>query len=82
VIFSHHNLDTDEYFTEVQMIICRNVLIYFDKELQKKVFRLFYDSLVIQGFLCLGTHESIQFSGMENFFELLSSTQNIYQKVK
>lgn len=81
-IFSHHNLVTDNYFAEVQMIICRNVLIYFDKELQKRVFRLFYKSLELQGVLCLGTHETIQFSGLEDYFELLSTTDCIYRKIK
>jgi len=81
-IFSHHNLVTDNHFTEVEMIICRNVLIYFDKELQKNVFKLFYDSLKLQGILCLGTHETLQFSGIDDYFELVSTSQRIYRKIK
>jgi chemotaxis protein methyltransferase CheR len=53
-LFTNHNLVTDGVFKECQLILCRNVLIYFDNELQNKVLKLFYDSLPIYGFLVLG----------------------------
>lgn len=59
IIFAHHNLATDHSFNEFHVIICRNVLIYFNNELKDRVFQLFYDSLGEGGFLCLGSQESI-----------------------
>jgi chemotaxis protein methyltransferase CheR len=50
ILFTNHNLVTDGVFKECQLILCRNVLIYFDNELQNKVLKLFYDSLPIYGF--------------------------------
>ncbi|MFZ2407716.1 MAG: CheR family methyltransferase [Methylobacter sp.] len=60
IVFAHHNLVSDGVFCEVQLILCRNVLIYFNDELQKRVFDLFHKSLVRGGFLCLGTRESLR----------------------
>lgn len=62
VIFATHNLVTDHSFNEFQLILCRNVLIYFDKALQQKVFTLFDESLEQLGFLALGSKETIRFS--------------------
>jgi len=62
MIFATHNLVSDRSFNEFQLILCRNVLIYFDKELQDKVLRLFDDSLDHLGFLGLGSKETLQFS--------------------
>ncbi|MFC4211709.1 CheR family methyltransferase [Pedobacter lithocola] len=61
MIFSTHNLVSDHSFNEFQLILCRNVLIYFDKELQHKVFQLFDNSLEQLGFLALGSKESLDF---------------------
>ncbi|WP_316807549.1 protein-glutamate O-methyltransferase CheR [Pedobacter agri] len=61
MIFSTHNLVSDHSFNEFQLILCRNVLIYFDKELQHKVFQLFDNSLEKLGFLALGSKESLDF---------------------
>lgn len=61
MIFSTHNLVSDHSFNEFQLILCRNVLIYFDKELQHKVFGLFDNSLENLGFLALGSKESLEF---------------------
>ncbi|MBI4720005.1 MAG: protein-glutamate O-methyltransferase CheR, partial [Chitinivibrionia bacterium] len=68
ITFANHNLATDGVFTEAHLILCRNVLIYFDKYLQNRVLTLFRDSLVRGGFLCLGTKESIQFSEVRDDF--------------
>ena len=68
MIFSTHNLVSDHSFNEFQLILCRNVLIYFDKELQHKVFHLFDNSLDKLGYLALGSKESLDFwSGAKQF---------------
>lgn len=80
IVFADHNLVTDNVFADVNLILCRNVLIYFEKELQDKVIGLFYDSLVPSGILCLGTKESIKFSRHGNLFEIVDEKQKIYKK--
>ena len=80
ILFSFHNLVTDGVFGEMNVIFCRNVLIYFNRELQNKVLKLFYDSLVPGGFLCLGTKETLKFSEVENYFEIVSPREKIYRK--
>ena len=81
VVFSQHNLVTDRSFSEFNVILCRNVLIYFDRSLQAKVHRLFYDSLVNFGILGLGGKESLKFSQYEDCYEQISS-EKIYRKVR
>jgi chemotaxis protein methyltransferase CheR len=80
VIFADHDLATDQVFGEMQVVLCRNVLIYFNKELQKRVFRLFKDSLDIAGYLCLGSKESLRFSGCADAFDIIEEKQRIYKK--
>jgi chemotaxis protein methyltransferase CheR len=80
VLFSVHNLVTDGAFGEMDMIVCRNVLIYFSRELQNRVFGLFYDSLRPGGLLCLGSKESIRFSEHSDQFEDFDKKQKIYRK--
>lgn len=80
IVFADHNLVTDNVFADVNLILCRNVMIYFEKELQDKVIGLFYDSLIPSGILCLGTKESIKFSRHGNLFEIVDDTQKIYKK--
>ncbi len=80
VVFADHNLVTDGVFAEVNLVFCRNVLIYFDKQLQNKVLKLFANSLGKRGFLCLGTKESIQFSDVVNQFENSDKKMKIYRK--
>jgi chemotaxis protein methyltransferase CheR len=82
VVFSQHNLVTDRSFAECHVILCRNVLIYFDKELQNRVHDLFYDSLVTFGVLGLGSKESLRFSRFEDCYEQLSRTEKLYRKVR
>jgi chemotaxis protein methyltransferase CheR len=82
VVFSQHNLVTDRSFAEFNIILCRNVLIYFDKALQERVHGLFYDSLAMFGLLCVGSKESLKFSNYEDCYEVLSVPDKIYRKVK
>ena len=80
VVFSTHNLVSDSSFNEFDMILCRNVLIYFDKELQDKVLKLFDESLSRLGYLCLGSKETIKFSGIQNRFKQVGPSK-IWRKV-
>lgn len=80
VIFADHDLATDRVFGEMQVILCRNVIIYFNRELQNRVFRLFYDSLDIGGTLCLGTKESMRFADCADQFDVIDRNQRIYRK--
>jgi len=81
IVFSNHNLVTDSVFGEMDMIMCRNVLIYFNRELQDRVFRLFRDSLRPGGFLCLGSKETIRFSSYSDDFENVVENKKIYRKI-
>ena len=80
VVFADHNLVTDGVFGEMNMIICRNVLIYFNKDLQDRVVKLFSDSLCPGGFLCLGTKESLKFSKYYDKFEVMIEKDKMYRK--
>jgi chemotaxis protein methyltransferase CheR len=79
-VFSDHSLATDAVFTEVQLVSCRNVLIYFDRPLQDRAIGLFYDSLVRRGFLGLGSKESLHFSSHQADFKSIADEARIYQK--
>ena len=81
IVFADHNLVTDGVFAEVNLIFCRNVLIYFDKFLQNKVLHLFSNSLARRGFLCLGSKESLAFTDLENSFETVDEKLRIYRKL-
>jgi chemotaxis protein methyltransferase CheR len=80
VFFSAHNLAVDGVFNQMQLIFCRNVIIYFNQELQNRVLKLFYDSLCTNGFLCLGTKEDIMFSEVAGNFKVIGKHEKIYQK--
>lgn len=80
VVFSDHSLVTDSVFAEVQLISCRNVLIYFDRPLQSRAIGLFKDSLARRGFLGLGSKESLRFSDHAEAFEEFSIPSRIYQR--
>ncbi len=80
LVFAEHNLVTDSVFAEVNLVICRNVLIYFNKDLQNRVINLFNDSLNNGGFLALGSKETIQFTSKANEFETINSKEKIYKK--
>lgn len=80
VLFSSHNLVTDGVFGEMHLIFCRNVLIYFNRKLQSQVLKLFYDSLIPGGYLCLGSKESIKFTNMAHRFEPVCEKERIFRK--
>lgn len=80
ITFANHNLVTDGVFGEMNLIVCRNVLIYFDKELKNRVLSLFNDSLCHRGFLCLGSKESLRFSHVTDHFEVVSQKERIFRK--
>jgi chemotaxis protein methyltransferase CheR len=82
VVFSLHNLVTDRSFAEFNVILCRNVLIYFDKSLQSRVHGLFYDSLAMFGILVLGSKESLRFSPFEDNYEQINGPEKIFRKVR
>ena len=82
VIFSTHNLVSDRSFNEFQLIVCRNVLIYFDKHLQANVLKLFDDSLEKLGFLALGSKESLRFSAIVPRYKQLEGNQKIWRKLQ
>ncbi len=78
--FSNHNLVTDSVFGEMDMIVCRNVIIYFNQDLQNQVFKLFSDSLCQSGFLCLGSKETLRLSEHYKAFEDIILEEKIYSK--
>lgn len=80
IVFAEHNLVTDHVFAEVNLIICRNVLIYFNKQLQNRVVKLFTESLVKGGYLGLGSKENLMFTEVFDAFEVVDSKEKIYQK--
>ena len=82
IVFAQHNLVTDRSFAEFNVIFCRNVLIYFDRDLQERVHALFYDSLAMFGILGLGSKESLRFSQYEDCYERLNSREKLYRKIK
>jgi len=81
MVFSQHNLVSDNSFNEFDFILCRNVLIYFDNNLQKRVINLFDESLSILGFLALGTKETIKYSISTTKYKQLEK-EKIWRKVK
>lgn len=81
ITFASHNLATDGVFGEMNLIFCRNVLIYFNRTLQDRVLKLFCDSLERGGFLCLGNKESLEFSSVAGQFKAIDGTERIYQKI-
>lgn len=81
MVFSLHNLVSDRSFNEFDLVLCRNVLIYFDKELQERVLELFDSSLSTLGFLALGTKETIKFSSVQYKFQQLGRDK-VWRKIK
>lgn len=81
MVFSQHNLVSDYSFNEFDMIFCRNVLIYFDNDLQKRVINLFDESLSILGFLALGTKETIKYSISTSKYKQVDK-EKLWRKIK
>ncbi|NGY06116.1 CheR family methyltransferase [Solimonas terrae] len=79
VVFAAHNLAADAVFCEAQLILCRNVLIYFRPPLQRRAVALFRDSLVRGGYLCLGTKESLSFTGHAGAFTVVDGSSSLYR---
>lgn len=82
IAFAHHNLVCDGVFCEVQLVLCRNVLIYFDRELQEDVLRLFHDSLGRGGFLCLGTRESLRHGETGGDYAVVDKEHRIFRRAE
>jgi len=82
VLFAQHNLATDTSFSEFNVILCRNVLIYFDRDLKTRVFKLFESSLGSLGILCLGRRESLRFTSAENDYEEFDARERIYRRIR
>jgi chemotaxis protein methyltransferase CheR len=80
VVFSDHSLVTDAVFGEMNLISCRNVMIYFDRALQDRAIGLFGDSLARNGFLGLGSKESLRFSSHSASFTDFVRDEKIYQR--
>jgi chemotaxis protein methyltransferase CheR len=82
IVFAHHNLVTDHSFNEFQVIICRNVMIYFDKQLQNRVLKLFYESLSPSGVMGLGSREGLAFTAYSPYYEEIDGKEKLYRKAK
>lgn len=80
IVFAEHNLVTDSVFAEVNLIFCRNVLIYFTRELQDRVIRLFLESLIPGGILALGTKENLTISSYGKYFQPINTHLKIFKK--
>ena len=80
VVFSDHSLATDAVFSEMHLISCRNVLIYFDQPLQARAIGLFRDSLAPRGFLGLGARETLRFSPQAGEFEEFAREERLYRR--
>lgn len=81
ITFADHSLATDSIFSEVQLVSCRNVLMYFDRQLQDRALGLFSDALCRLGFLCLGSKESVRFSAHSQRFTELNAEHKIYRRI-
>ena len=80
IVFADHNLALDGVFGEMNLVICRNVLIYFNRDLQDRVIQLFDNSLIHGGFLALGSKENLQFSSQYHRFADVDKNEKIYKK--
>ncbi|HIJ86685.1 MAG TPA: protein-glutamate O-methyltransferase CheR [Desulfuromonadales bacterium] len=80
IVFAAHNLAVDTDFGEMNLILCRNVMIYFKQALKERVFALFDTSLIPGGFLCLGTKENLEFRHISDRYEALTPRMQIYRK--
>lgn len=80
VVFAQHNLVTDGVFNEFNLVLCRNVMIYFNRDLQGRVHRLLYDSLASFGVLGLGAQESLTLTAIEEHYEVLDAGNRLYRR--
>ncbi len=82
VVFGTHNLVSDASFNEFHVILCRNVMIYFRRELQERVHGLFHESLVTFGFLGLGRSEAVRFSAYKDCYDTVDAKERVFRKIK
>lgn len=82
VVFGTHNLASETTFNEFQVILCRNVMIYFARELQERVHQLFHDSLVTFGYLGLGRSETVRFTRIADCYEAVDARERLFRKVR
>nr|WP_314628148.1 protein-glutamate O-methyltransferase CheR [uncultured Noviherbaspirillum sp.] len=80
-VFADHSLATDSVFSEVHLVSCRNVLIYFDRELQERALGLFHEALIHRGFLGLGSRETLRFSSHAGHFAEFCAAERLYQRL-
>lgn len=80
IVWANHNLVTDSVFAEVHLVLCRNVLIYFEKDLQNRVQKLLYDSLINGGILCLGSKEGLRLTDLYEQYIELDKKQRVFKK--
>ena len=81
IIFAHHNLLTDNVFNQFDLILCRNVMIYFNQAIKKRAQDLLHNSLYVDGFIGFGRKESINFSTHELCYKKLENDHSIYKRV-
>ena len=81
IVFSQHNLVSDGAFNEFNVILCRNVMIYFNRELQERTHTLLHGSLAMFGIFGLGANESLRFLPQESLYEQLDSRQKLYRRI-
>jgi chemotaxis protein methyltransferase CheR len=81
IVFAQHNLVTDSSFNEFHVILCRNVMIYFNEALTARVHELLYGSLALSGFLAVGNKESIKFTPHEDSYEEFDQEEKIYRRI-
>ena len=81
VVFAQHNLASDASFNEFHVILCRNVMIYFNSQLQSQVHHLLHDSLVMFGILGLGSKETMKFSPYEYAYQQIDDTSRLYRRI-
>jgi len=82
IVFAQHNLVTDSSFNEFHVIFCRNVMIYFNRELQNRVHVILYQSLIHLGILCLGEKENLHFTPHENDYTEMNDQKCLYRKTR
>lgn len=82
VVFAQHNLVSDGSFNDFHVVVCRNVMIYFDRRLQDRVHGLFHESLIRLGVLALGHKESIRFTSFADKYEELDPVEKLYKKIR
>ena len=81
IVFAQHNLATDASFNEFHVILCRNVMIYFNSELQAHVYNLLHESLVRFGVIGLGSRETMKFSPHECAYEEIDKIARLYRRI-